>query len=67
MQHPKLGPGHQCLLGFAGPLAASSNPKHTNAFRLWFLASIRLMKASTTSTGDSSCRRIRPASSVAVV
>jgi hypothetical protein len=46
---------------------ASSNRKHTKAFRLGFRASTRSMKASTTSTGDSSRRRIRPASSVAVV
>jgi hypothetical protein len=46
---------------------ASSNPEYTNAFRLRFLASIRSMKASTSSTGDSSRRRIRPASSVAVL
>ena len=37
------------------------------AFRLRFLASMRSMKASTTSIGDSSRRRIRPASSIAVM
>jgi hypothetical protein len=46
---------------------ASSKPRQTRAFRLGFLASIRSTKASTTSTGDSSRRRIRAASSVAVV
>ena len=67
MQHPKLGPDTSACSASRARWRASSNPKHTNAFRLWFLASIRLMKASTTSTGDSSRRRIRPASSVAVV
>ena len=45
---------------------ASSKPKWTKAFRLGLRASIRAMKASTTSTGDSSRRRIRNASSVAL-
>jgi hypothetical protein len=41
-------------------------PRQTGAFRLSFLAWMRSMQASTTSTGDSSRRRIRLASSVAV-
>ena len=72
LRHPPVDRENVEVRAVGNPPAVDGLPHRRRealhkAFRLRFLASMRSLKASTTSTGDSSRRRIRPASSIAVM